>query len=460
MNGVALLVALALPGVEYSLETTADGQQLYTIQVPAEVLLLLLDGKEIHSEVPPEATHVQRLCIRVGTPVKHTAAAEQQFRQLLVSAGRIASASRSTVAVDGPPTILWPARARPEQTYYVTSGWQPDVNGNQQYFVQIDPTMLRTLAAGDEVHVPVDPTAGRTAQFVIKSGKDDLPRIAAPPAQIAPATASPPLANAGQLGRHGIGSAPLAGAPTTPSSASARIGDIGPLPSTTSAATPSTSFSGTAGDYGRSGYGSSRFNPAPEAPVDPRSSSFNPAASPTHSSRDPLSIDRPRTSASDPRAGYAPASGYSHQAVPAASDPRSYGATSVPPTSSFDRSASAIVQPPYAAPAAAPYAAPAAPELAQLPPRTSGYGPVQPDYRVASAPTAAATALPPSPVASLSPTTSIPPAADRPWTPFLLAMIALFFSIGGNLYLAWTALEFHTRYRNAIERLRSAARSS
>jgi len=30
----------------------------------------------------------------------------------------------------------------------------------------------------------------------------------------------------------------------------------------------------------------------------------------------------------------------------------------------------------------------------------------------------------------------------------------------GNLYLAWTALEFHSRYRNAIERLRSAARSS
>ena len=39
-------------------------------------------------------------------------------------------------------------------------------------------------------------------------------------------------------------------------------------------------------------------------------------------------------------------------------------------------------------------------------------------------------------------------------------LFALFFSIGGNLYLAWTALEFHNRYRSAIDRLRSAARSA
>ena len=49
---------------------------------------------------------------------------------------------------------------------------------------------------------------------------------------------------------------------------------------------------------------------------------------------------------------------------------------------------------------------------------------------------------------------------DKPWGPLLFVTFALFFSIGGNLYLAYTALEFHSRYRSAIDRLRSAARST
>jgi hypothetical protein len=53
----------------------------------------------------------------------------------------------------------------------------------------------------------------------------------------------------------------------------------------------------------------------------------------------------------------------------------------------------------------------------------------------------------------------VQPQQDKPWGPLLFVTFALFFSIGGNLYLAYTALEFHSRYRNAIERLRSAART-
>jgi hypothetical protein len=42
----------------------------------------------------------------------------------------------------------------------------------------------------------------------------------------------------------------------------------------------------------------------------------------------------------------------------------------------------------------------------------------------------------------------------------LFVTFALFFSIGGNLYLAYTALEYHNRYRSALERLRAAARGN
>jgi hypothetical protein len=45
------------------------------------------------------------------------------------------------------------------------------------------------------------------------------------------------------------------------------------------------------------------------------------------------------------------------------------------------------------------------------------------------------------------------------WWPLMFTAFALFLSIGGNLYLGWTAAEFYSRYRLAIDRMRSAARA-
>jgi hypothetical protein len=86
----------------------------------------------------------------------------------------------------------------------------------------------------------------------------------------------------------------------------------------------------------------------------------------------------------------------------------------------------------------------------QLPPAQRPYNPSYPEARTA--------ALPPASIGT-NPNV-LQPQQDKPWGPLLFVTFALFFSIGGNLYLAYTALEFHSRYRNAIERLRSAARSA
>jgi hypothetical protein len=48
---------------------------------------------------------------------------------------------------------------------------------------------------------------------------------------------------------------------------------------------------------------------------------------------------------------------------------------------------------------------------------------------------------------------------EFPAMPFTLSLFALFLSIGANLYLGWTAAEFYSRYKLAVERLRSAGRS-
>lgn len=43
------------------------------------------------------------------------------------------------------------------------------------------------------------------------------------------------------------------------------------------------------------------------------------------------------------------------------------------------------------------------------------------------------------------------PAADRPWGPLALAVLALFGSIGFNFYLGWIAWDLYTRYQDAVE---------
>src|SRR5436190_11886957 len=183
MNGFSLLLAFASLSVVYSWRTGVDQQQEYVLQIEPEIVQLLAAGEEIFSDVPADVGPFQRFCITIlpkdGRPATHTAVGEDQFRQLVVSAGRYASRDRTLVAPDPQPTILWPGRAgaSPEQSYGVTTGWQPDAAGNQQYVVQIDPTVLSTLSIGDELYVPVDPAAGRMVRFVVKSGRGNLPRL-------------------------------------------------------------------------------------------------------------------------------------------------------------------------------------------------------------------------------------------------------------------------------------------
>src|SRR5436305_1650066 len=194
MNGISLLLTLASLNVVYSWRTGVDQQQEYVLQIEPEIVQALLtggprgEGEEIFSDIPADAGPFQRLCISIlpkdGIPARHTAAAEEQFRQLIISAGRYAS--RTITAADPQPSVLWPGRAGgiPEQSYGITTGWQPDGNGNQQYVVQIDPTVLSTLAIGDELYVPIDPAAGRPVRFVVKSGRGTLPRVGSQPTSI------------------------------------------------------------------------------------------------------------------------------------------------------------------------------------------------------------------------------------------------------------------------------------
>jgi hypothetical protein len=408
MNGFSLLLAFASlgAGAAYSWRTGVDQQQEFVLQIESEVVQALLSTpppgelpETIYSPIPVEAGAIQRLCIAIvpkdGAPTKHTAAGEQRFRQLLMEAGR--SASRTPMAIDGQVTILWPARAgtSPDQTFGVKTGWEPDTAGNQQYIVQIDPALLRTLAVGDELYVPVDPSAGRPARFAVKAGRDELPHVGGSQASQGASGRGryPGLTDAGATN---WGSA----AATDPSRQNPRGGaGYGDLPSVDSRGTQY----GAPPSYGNNG-----------STIPPMNSygGYNSAQGGASG------YDAYRSSLMT--GAESGASNYPTQ--PAASQPPNLGVGQRAANRQYGETHVAALPPP---PSAAATTAPLNPNV------FTPSNPMQPQSQ-----------------------------QNQPWGPLLFVTFALFFSIGGNLYLAYTALEFHSRYRSAIERLRSAARSA
>ncbi|MHB8953357.1 MAG: hypothetical protein ACYC4U_10345 [Pirellulaceae bacterium] len=67
MNGIAVLLSLAAVGVDYGWQPGVDGQLEYIIQIEPTLLGSLESGREIVSEIHPEARGVRRIRIRVGT---------------------------------------------------------------------------------------------------------------------------------------------------------------------------------------------------------------------------------------------------------------------------------------------------------------------------------------------------------------------------------------------------------
>ena len=472
MKGVALLVAMASLGVDYSWRDTDERQREYTIQIEPEFVKNLAAGEEIHSDVPIEAhqgRQVQRLCIRIGTTkARHSSTSEQEYKRLMVSSGRYASTDTTVAPADGVPTIFWPAKGNPVETYAVSFGWQPDQEGNQSYFVQIDPTLLASLEVGDEIHASLDPAAGRIGRFVISSGNKQLPRVIAPPNVKTASTST--VSTRGSRGAasdqsaaygpsaNAYGQEPPAYSPPSSNSAAAssRGSAFTPLPST-----PDPAYSRPAATSppapSTAAFDSPRFNSSDRAP---------PAYQPDN---------YPAGYTSNANGGVAPAStygdtGYGSTIQPPA-DPRtppSYGqsVTNQPPTAngSFGQPGYQQYQPP-----AYTQQPNYAPSTNYAPPPAYNQTPsfnFPPDNRVASVnrpTTTAATSPLPAPGAATGfarpQTADAPPAADKPWWPLMFTTFALFLSIGGNLYLGWTAAEFYSRYRLAVERVRSAGRT-
>ena len=441
MNGVAFALTLATLGVDYSFRTTEEGQVEYTIQIEPEFLKSLAEGEEIHSDVPPEAGNVQRICVRIGTtPVRHTAASIQQYKRLLVAAPRFASSDPALASGEALRTILWPGRSNPEESVGVDYGWQPDQGGQPAYYLQIDPTTLKTLAAGDEIHAAIDPAAGRVGHFVITSGNKPLPRVAPPPSEVATLTPQPVSKNRTRF----------------------QTGDDAGI------VQPADNF--RAGEYGPLAAGS---------PTGAESSgAFNPSAPRFNTSREPAASDLRVPALAPSTGGYTgagtlleppsasrPPQTYNPPLDSNLGDPRGYNpAPAAANGGRFDQYRGDTLQPPNDVAPRPTYVQPAQAEQPQYQYQqpTTRYSPQVANDRFASAPPTNTAATPLRTTETSLPAAALttPLARDQWWWPYWLFLVfSLFLSIGGNLYLGWTAAEFYSRYRLAVDRLRTAGRA-
>jgi len=69
MNGFALLLVTALLGVDYGWQPASDGRLEYIVQLEPVTLIALREGQEVVSQIDPFVRGVRRFRIRVGTDV-------------------------------------------------------------------------------------------------------------------------------------------------------------------------------------------------------------------------------------------------------------------------------------------------------------------------------------------------------------------------------------------------------
>ena len=182
MNGFALALALTCLGVGHQVQQSEDGKIEYVILVEPESLKTLAANDHISSDVAPNEGPFDRLVLRIGTSApRRTAEHLAEYKRLIVSGGRYASSDLARPAPGSVDTIIWPAKNKPELNYTVTYGWQPDDVGELVYYMQLPPVLLQSLAAGDEIHAPIDPAAGRIDRFIVLSGNHELPKIPVTP---------------------------------------------------------------------------------------------------------------------------------------------------------------------------------------------------------------------------------------------------------------------------------------
>ena len=395
MHGVALLVAFSTLGIDHTWRETEAGRVEYVVQIEPVFLQQLREGKEITSELPAGIERVDRLCLRIGSgDVSQLSATVPDWEQLHGPPEQPAAGGAPGAPLSA--VYLCAANGQAYECYDLTHGWQPAARGTVQYLVQIAPNFLGTLSEGDEVYLGVSPQAGEVRSFTITAGSQELPRD----------SGLPPVTTVAQLQAGG-------------NRGSSAAADVPPV----------TDLTGGTGSV----YGGASSRAADQSAAD------NAAAAtlqPPTGLLDVPTFDREQFSTRPGKSTAAGGTGRRGTPQPAAGTGAARYAAEQP--------AARRSQQPFNDEITAAQYLPeeeGTPRVASRSPRNAGDDGSLRRGAGFVADNAADEKKP-----------------EFPALPFTLSLFALFLSMGANLYLGWTAAEFYSRYKLAVERLRGAGR--
>jgi hypothetical protein len=513
MNGLAVMLCMGLLGVQQTWRTTQEGQLEYVLQVEPTFLASLEQGESITSNLPATAKEVHRLCLRFSAADLRKAPQRNLELPPLATAAERAKKSE----LDIPAALVVDAQGNSEETTDVSHGWQATNDGRVKYLVQLSPDLLGKLREGDEIYMNLYPEAGQIQQFVVLAGKEVLPRNAVKAHPHATLTAKNHKTVAPAAAE--TATAAVAGPVAEKSPAAAR--HVPGIRAPEAPVTPSRPFEPRAGEPARlrnPGRFSVGDDPAEQPMEQPAEQpAEQPGERPLYGNvedgqpgaapdliRENAAEETPREEQSEEplygAAKFGPIRSAPPHAVRPHTAPPHVAAAEAPPfdhsqfeQTPFDKGqfASAPIERPKTTPVSAPKAtraslAPRAGNNEYLPesetrhsnsPSRFGAG----DSNIATTageedqgdlenPRVAST----QPIkergasfgsgkgklAKNSPAAGAGGEVPASWSSWVFVCCALFLSIGGNLYLGWTAAEFYSRYRKAIERMRGGEKDS
>lgn len=442
MNGLAVLLCAAALGVEHNWRTTEEGQLEYVLQVEPTFLTSLQQGQAVTSKLPPTAKQVHRLCLRIASgDVRKAPQRAPELPPLATAEERAAQTE-----LDIPVAVITDAKGEAAQTTDVSHGWQAVSRDRVEYVVQLAPELVSQLREGDEILMNVYPEAGQIQQFTVVAGQEVLPRKAArPPA--ATLASKQPKTVAPAAGESPSVYGPTAGEPAPTRTAAPRTNEIPRLrsPQKFNVADQATEEPAAEGPYGPA-LDNRGAEPAPELfSADPPAEEAGPLYGPIRS-------PDPRDTAEVPAFDKSQFGSDQFASAPV-NRPKTSRPTMVPPGD--DKEYVPIEEMRHTQPRTS-FAGleedadgPADEERTGLDNnRTASLDSGKTRKGLSNASTKAAKAS----------TATAGDDEPKPWWPLFFTCCALFLSVGGNVYLGWTAAEFYSRYRLAIERMRTGSR--
>lgn len=439
MNGVAVLLCFAALGVDHNWRTTQEGQLEYVLQIEPTFLTSLEQGQAVTSKLPATAKEVHRLCLRIGNgDLRKTPQRTPEMTPLASATDRAAQRE-----ADIPVAVIVDGADQSSETTDVSHGWQAVNRDQVEYLVQLSPQLLSTLREGDEIFMNIYPEAGAIHQFTIIAGQNVLPRKGA-------------SARSGFATRGETTIAPTAA--ENPSAYRADGADV-VLAAETRTSEPSRLRSPQRIKMGDQIEEQQARSAGPYSPVDERREPAPELLTQPAETRLPYSPPtRSETRSSDvPRFDPGQFGDDQYEANPT-NPTQARGKTSIAPPpegSQFPKSDEEY-------PSAATRKVGISPEAAIVA-NVAEEEQTGETVTVASRDSKGRSGITTVSALSAKPSSSSSTAAKtanepKPWWPLFFTCCALFLSLGGNVYLGWTAAEFYSRYRLAVERMRGSGR--